>query len=425
MSKMQFIDIILSFIFTMLIILHVSWIILLLLPERKNPNGKSPGLSVVIPAYNEEKAIKDTVEGVLDSEYDGGLEVLVVNDGSKDDTGRIVSEIMGANSNVRILETPHVGKANAINEGARACKNEIIVVLDADSILREDALKLISAPFSDERVGGVAGLIRGGLRLNPLTWFQDFEYIQSSAWRHICNKIGATYIFPGFAAFRKRAFEHVGGFSDDTYSEDLDIGLRLKKAGYELRMSRATIYTMVPETFGGLIRQRLRWGRGTIQVLKKHRDMILNTRYGMVGMYGIPTQIYWYFHCFVYIPVFMYQVTEGYLRYFYLKDVIWSWDVFKFFLGWFSVYGVIDYAIKTFQGHYEITLVFILLCVMFTLYLAYNILLLIRFAKPTPRYLMVLAVFFPYALFALLLHTLPSLEQAIRPSQGNIWEKAV
>jgi cellulose synthase/poly-beta-1,6-N-acetylglucosamine synthase-like glycosyltransferase len=296
--------------------------------------------------------------------------------------------------------------------------------LDADSVIDKKGLVEMAKQFSDGRMDAVSGIVRAEYNINPLTWFQDFEYIQSSAWRFICNKVNATYIFPGFAAFRKDAFLKAGGFSSDTYSEDFEIGLRLRKAGCKVGMSKAVMYTRVPETIRGLIKQRTRWGRGTVQVMRKHRDMILNWRYGVVGLYGIPTQIYWYIHGFVYIPILVYQVSEGYYKYFLANDVYFSIDVIKYFIGWFSVYGTIEYVYKTFQGYYEMTIVFVLLVIMFSLYLIYNLLVLYAFAHPKKRHFFVIFFFFPYSLFSLLMHITPSLTEIFKPTGSNIWEKS-
>lgn len=421
------IDIILSAVFSALIILHLSWISILLYPRKEEmpvQNTTQPSLSIIIPAHNEEETIERAVKSVLESEYDGRREVVVVNDGSSDKTEEIVKALASNDSRIRLFSTDHVGKSSAINVGVEKATGEIIITLDADSTVEKTALAKMASLFSDREIGAVSGIVRAEYNINPLTWFQDFEYIQSSAWRFICNKVNATYIFPGFAAFRKDVFLSVGGFASDTYSEDFEIGLRLRKAGVKVAMSTATMYTRVPETIRGLIKQRTRWGRGTVQVMRKHQDMILNWRYGVVGLYGMPTQIYWYIHGFVYIPILVYQVSEGYYKYFLSKEVYLSIDVLKYFIGWFSMYGTIEYTYKTLQGYYEDTVVFYLLVIMFSLYLIYNILVLYRFAQPKKRHFFVIFFFFPYSLFSLLLHITPSITEIFNPMKSNIWEKS-
>jgi len=419
-------DAILSLVFSALILLHLSWIGILLYPKKGKGNAEAtpPNVSIIVPAHNEEKTIEKSIKSVLYAAYPAEKEVIIVNDGSKDRTEEIVRGLSAKDARIKIYNTEHAGKSRAINLGVENASNEIIVTLDADSEIAAGGLVEIVKPFADEKVGAVSGIVRAEYDRNPITWFQDFEYIQSSAWRFICNKINATYIFPGFAAFRRDVFLKIGGFSSDTYSEDFEIGLRLRKAGCRLEMSGAIMYTKVPETIRGLAKQRTRWGRGTVQVMRKHRDMILNVKYGVVGLYGIPTQIYWYIHGFVYIPILAYQVSEGYYKYFLANNVYFSWDVVKFFFGWFSMYGTIEYTYKTFQGYYEMTTVFYLLVIMFSLYLIYNVLVLYKFAKPKKRHFFVIFFFFPYSLFSLILHIAPSITEIYKPTGSNIWEKS-
>ncbi len=418
------IDIILSLMFFALIVLHASWIVLFFYNKKETNAELFPNISVVIPAHNEEKHISDTIKGVVDAYYSGEREIIVVNDGSTDRTEEIVNRISEKNKDVRIYKTMHAGKANAINLGIRNAKNEIIIALDGDSEIDKKALVEIVKPFYMGGVGAVSGIIRAKDSRNPITWFQDFEYILSSGWRFLCNKINGTYIFPGFAAFRRGALLKIGGFNRDTFSEDFDVGLRLKKAGYDLVMSSAIIYTKVPETIGGLIKQRVRWGRGTIQVMKKHMDIILNRKYGSIGLYGIPTQIYWYVHGFVYIPIFMYQVFGGYFQNFVFYKNFFSFEVLKYFFSWFSMYGMIEVIYKTISGVYDTSLLFFLLISMFVLYLLYITLLLMKMAKPKPRHLFVMFFFFPYSMFALFLQVFPSLYEIYKPCSSNVWEKS-
>ena len=420
------IEVILHVIFLVVGILHASWIALFFYHKRYPAEGDYvlPKLSIIIPAHNEEASIEGTVRCVLNANYPREREVIVVNDGSVDRTEDLVKKISVEDSRVRIYNTRHAGKSNAINLGVKNAGNDVIIALDADSEMKEDALIEIVKPFSNEGVGAVSGIVRAIDSRNPITWFQDFEYILSSGWRFLCNKIKGTHIFPGFVAIKKDALLKIGGFSRDTFSEDFDIAIRLKKAGYDLAMSNATIYTRVPETLRGLIRQRLRWGRGTIQVLKKHQDIILNKRYGTVGLYVIPTQIYWYIHGFVYVPIVMYQVFGGYLQHFATYKNFFSFEVMKYFFSWFSVYGMVEYTYKTFMGVYDANLLFFLLLMMFILYILYDVLILLKFAEPRLRYLLVIFFFFPYSLFTLSLNVSSCLHEIYRPEKSNVWEKS-
>jgi len=147
------IDLILIVIFSVLIVLHGSWVFLLLYPERKRYDEISPDISIIMPAHNEEAIIESTIKSVLDAEYSGKREVIVVNDGSSDRTAEIVKGLAERDSRIVLYNTNHLGKAKAINRGVEKASNEIVVVLDADSRLDSEALVKIVNPFSDERVG--------------------------------------------------------------------------------------------------------------------------------------------------------------------------------------------------------------------------------------------------------------------------------
>jgi len=412
-----------------LMVLNGSWIILLILPKKKDTGeDKPPNVSVVIPAHNEEKYIRNTVESALNNRYSGEKEVIVVDDGSTDKTSEIVEALCRKNPNARLLKTDHLGKSRALNQGIEKAENEILVLLDADSMMDENALRDIVKPFRDERVGAVSGIIRAADNINPLTWFQDFEYILSSCWRYACNKLDATYILPGFSAYRRSAIKKVECFSQDTLCEDFDIGLKLKKAGYRLDMSPAKMYTEVPKTIKGLIKQRIRWSKGTIQVIRKHLDAPFNMKYGAIGLYGIPTQLYWYIHgCFC-LPITAYQILDGYNQYFIAYGDYISEGAFMYFFSWMSAYGMFNYITKTFTGEYAMTMVFIFSFASFMIGTAYNLAAILKISKLSWKHLTVIFFFFPYSVSMLLVHITAGIHEAIliRPQASvNIWEKSI
>jgi cellulose synthase/poly-beta-1,6-N-acetylglucosamine synthase-like glycosyltransferase len=411
-----------------MIVLNLSWILLYLLPVRKNRDlDFFPNISVILPAHNEGDSISDSIKNAFASDYPGGREIIVVNDGSQDKTGEIARDVAATNSQIKVIDIPHSGKAQAINVGASHASGEVVVVLDADSNLEKSALIEIIKPFSDERMGAVSGIIRAEMNLNPLTWFQDIEYMMSSTWRAVCNKINGTYLMPGFTAFRKKTLMNIGGFERDTLCEDFDIGVRIKKAGYKMTMSNATMYTHVPQTIPALVRQRLRWSRGTLQVVKKHSDVPFNFKYGAMGLYGIPTQMYWFLHGLISLPLTAYQLGFGYLTYFVQYHDYFSMNVAAYFFNWFSFYGMVDYSIKSFTGVYPMNLVFIFCFASFTLGTLYTFLAIFRHSTLDIRHLLAVFFFFPYSFFALAVFMTPLLYELNPLTWGkagrNIWTK--
>ena len=422
------IDEILNVTFVISIFTFAFWNILAIWPERKKVFGELPTLTVIMPAHNEGSCIVSTVESVLAADYPKPVEVIVVDDGSTDDTSDKVIEIVKRNRHVKLFNTNHLGKARAVNYGVKNCSTEIVVMLDADSVLDKNGLVRLAEPFIDSKVGAVSGIIRVVLNNNPLVWYQDFEYVLSSMWRYIFDKMGCTYILPGFCAFRRRALEDACGFAFDTLSEDFDIGLKLRKAGWHILMTKSVMHTNVPQTVKGVALQRMRWGRGTFQVIRKHWDMVLNPKHGLIGLYGLPNQIYFFVQGFFIVPITLYQIFNGYYIYFVSKGNILDLSVIKFFVGWSSIFGALELIYNNLTGVWEMSPTFPFFMVSFLLTYFYHIYACVKMDGLKPKLILVLCFFFPYYLFTLLFFIYPmflELNPFTKASKTNvnIWEK--
>jgi poly-beta-1,6 N-acetyl-D-glucosamine synthase len=259
------------------------------------PSGEQLPVSVVLAAFNEEAVIRRTVEMILRSEYPI-CEVLVVDDGSRDATSVIVAQLARADPRVRLLRQPNAGKAMALNRGIAAAKGEVIVTLDADTVLGASTVGNLVRHFAvDERLGAVAGVIRvGNRRRNLMTRWQALEYLtQIGVERSAQDLLGAIAIVPGAcAAWRKRAILSVGGYSNDTLAEDCDLTLSLHRAGWRITQDdEAIAFTEAPENVDGLLAQRTRWTYGTLQAIYKHRDMLFRRRFGWLGFLVLPNYL--------------------------------------------------------------------------------------------------------------------------------------
>jgi len=425
---MSFLELVLAALFISMIVIYSVWIVLFFRPRKRQwPASKNPPVSVVVPAYNEGPYIQDTLKYILAAEYAGEKEIIVVDDGSTDDTRKKVEALAAVNPNIKILSANHEGKAAAINLATQKASGEVIVAIDADSRLAADALAKIVEPFADERVGGVSGIIRAVSNNRVIVWFQDFEYVLSSVWRRIMDNANSTYILPGFAAFRRAALLKVGGLLSDTQAEDFEVGVRLRKAGHTLAMTEATIYTQVPQTLTALTRQRMRWGRGTIQVIRKHRDVPFNPAYGGMGLIGIPTQLYWIIHGLVNIPLTFYQIARGYILYFATQGDLLSIEVAKYLFSWLSAYGILEYSYKTFTGQWAMSTIFPLIVATFTLNMIYNMLALQKMHAFTLKNFFVILFFFPYSLYVLSMYILPLFREILvsrkKDENVNVWTK--
>jgi cellulose synthase/poly-beta-1,6-N-acetylglucosamine synthase-like glycosyltransferase len=250
-----------------------------------------PPVSVIIAAFNEEKVIERTVRSVLENGYDD-LELVVVDDGSKDRTLSVLHEQFGRDDRVVILTQPNAGKSAALNRGIAQARNNILIALDADTIFRRGTIGKLVRHFSDPRVGAVSGNARVGNRHTLITRFQAVEYIMGfNLDRRALDLLNAITVVPGAAgAWRKDLIVRLGGFGHDTLAEDTDLTLSIRRLGYEIRYDEeAVAWTEAPETTSGLAKQRFRWAFGTLQAVWKHRDATFNPAYGFLGMMALPS----------------------------------------------------------------------------------------------------------------------------------------
>jgi cellulose synthase/poly-beta-1,6-N-acetylglucosamine synthase-like glycosyltransferase/spore germination protein YaaH/peptidoglycan/xylan/chitin deacetylase (PgdA/CDA1 family) len=259
--------------------------------RRRFDDGFHPPVSVIIAAFNEEKVIERTVRSVLENGY-GDIEVVVVDDGSKDRTLAVLHELFDGDARVMILSQANAGKSAALNRGIAQARNNILVALDADTIFREGTIGKLVRHFSDERVGAVSGNARVGNKHTLITRFQSVEYIMGfNLDRRALDFLNAITVVPGAAgAWRKDLIVRLGGFGHDTLAEDTDLTLSIRRLGFEIRYDEEAIaWTEAPETTSGLAKQRFRWAFGTLQAVWKHRDATFNPAYGFLGMLALPS----------------------------------------------------------------------------------------------------------------------------------------
>lgn len=256
---------------------------------RSLPKTMYPPISIIVPAYNEEKVLGATIEALLEADYPAPKEIIVVDDGSTDKTWEVAKRYEP--KGVKVFRKPNGGKHSAINFGLLFAKNPIIVTIDADTIIGRNALKELVKPFSDPEVVGVAGNVLVLNKVNFLTKCQALEYVLSiNIVRRALDLFGTVPVVPGvLGAFRKSIIESVGAYDSGILTEDFDITIKSLKAGKIVQAaSKALAFTEAPETLKDLYRQRLRWYRGNIQTILKHRDIFSTKRYGMLQSLTYP-----------------------------------------------------------------------------------------------------------------------------------------
>lgn len=355
-----------------------------------NPNA--PGFSILAPAYNEGKTIVENVRSLL-SMYYPNLEIIIINDGSKDDSmARLidayelekVSFTVQGNLETRpirgvyrsknaafrrliIVDKENGGKADALNVGINVSSKEYIVCIDVDCILEQDAILKLAKPFleqTDSRVIACGGVIRlannckvvngkiveVNLPKTLLGRSQALEYIRAfilgrMAWSRAS---GLILISGAFGAFDRDIVLKCGGYDKNTVGEDMELVVRMRRYMVEQHEPHSVIsipdplcWTEVPESRKILVRQRNRWMRGTMETLWKHRKLFFNPKYGRLGMISYP---YWFFF------EFMGPLVEfsGYVVFFVLLFLgMINWPFFLVLLALMLASGVLysTYAI--------------------------------------------------------------------------------
>jgi cellulose synthase/poly-beta-1,6-N-acetylglucosamine synthase-like glycosyltransferase/peptidoglycan/xylan/chitin deacetylase (PgdA/CDA1 family)/spore germination protein YaaH len=253
--------------------------------------GYAPVVSVVVPAFNEARVIGATVQSLLAQQYDGEVEIVVVDDGSPDDTAEVARAAFGGHPRVSIYRKSNGGKASALNYGIARARGEIVVGLDADTVFLPGTLAALVAPLADPRVAAVAGNAKVGNRVNLVTRWQALEYVTSQNLdRRALSLINAITVVPGaVGAWRKSVVESLGGFSHDTLAEDQDLTIAVRRAGHVIAYADdALALTEAPDTLRALARQRFRWSFGTLQCMWKHRDALFDRRTGSLGLVAMP-----------------------------------------------------------------------------------------------------------------------------------------
>jgi cellulose synthase/poly-beta-1,6-N-acetylglucosamine synthase-like glycosyltransferase/peptidoglycan/xylan/chitin deacetylase (PgdA/CDA1 family)/spore germination protein YaaH len=250
----------------------------------------APFVSVIVPAYNEELVIENTINSLLASHYQN-YEIIVVDDGSLDRTGEIVREKFAGNERVRLLSASAGGKSAALNVALRYAKGEIVIALDADTLFAPQTIGALAHRFYDPKIGAVAGNAKVGNRINIVTRWQALEYITSQNMdRRAFASLNCITVVPGaVGAWRRDLIEQAGGFQSDTLAEDQDLTLSIRRLGHSIGYEEDAIaWTEAPDGLRTLAKQRFRWAFGTLQCMRKHLDALFRPRYGALGFVALP-----------------------------------------------------------------------------------------------------------------------------------------
>jgi cellulose synthase/poly-beta-1,6-N-acetylglucosamine synthase-like glycosyltransferase len=315
---------------------------------RKHPVNLSsdymPKVTVLVPGYNEELNAVRTVENLLKSDY-SNIEILFIDDGSKDNTYNKVAKAFENNPKVKVMTKPNGGKASALNFGIERADCDILVCIDADTVLLPDAISKMIPYFTDEDVAAVAGNVRVGNTLNMLTNWQKIEYTTSQNFDRVAfDVVNAILVVPGaIGAFRKSSIDEIGGFTTDTLAEDCDLTVRLLRAGYKIHTCNdAVSMTEAPESMKMFMKQRFRWTFGMMQCLWKHRDLIFNTRLPNMGWILLPNLLIFGFILPLFSPIVDIMFLDGLVS-----------EHGEIYLAFYFMYFVIDLFLAMLAYRYD------------------------------------------------------------------------
>jgi peptidoglycan-N-acetylglucosamine deacetylase len=257
--------------------------------EPAEGDAATPPVTVLIPAYNEEGTILRCLDSVFASDYPD-LRVIVVDDGSTDHTYEAIAVIAGMEPRLRLVREANMGKWKALDTAYRLIETEVVVAIDADSMIAPDAIAKMARHFADPSIGAVAGRVQVGNRRNLLTRLQSLEYLTAqNIDRRALEFLGAILVVPGaIGAWRTSAVEAAGLYSADTVTEDADLTISVNRAGYRVIFEeQAFAVTEAPETVEGFLRQRLRWSFGMLQTAVKHIVGAIRQR-KIIGFVALP-----------------------------------------------------------------------------------------------------------------------------------------
>lgn len=316
---MEFVTIIyLAFMFVALYMF--SFFIILTFRHRKElflypaPN-KNFLITVLIPAYNEADSIETTINHVLQSDYPKEkLEVIVINDGSSDNTSNIVKQLLKKYSNLKLIDKQNSGKADSLNLGIQKAKGELIAVVDSDSFPAPESLKKLTGFFDNPKMSAVTSFVTvRNKNDNFFAKIQSLEYVILGWSRKLLDFVDSVYVTNGpLSLYRKSFVIEVGGFDKNTVTEDIDITWNLMNHNYKTGMCLdADVSTIAPSKFKPWFKQRTRWGLGGLQAIQKYKKMFFKR--GMFGAFVLP---------FVSFSIILSLATFVFSTYLILKTIL-------------------------------------------------------------------------------------------------------
>ena len=328
-------SIVFAVLFLFLVFVFVTVIISIFKKEKYK--DYKPKVSVVIPCYNEEENIKDCLDAVYGLDYpEEKIEIIVVDDGSRDSTLKIISNYKKEHKNLIILKAKHKGKSASLNLGVKKAKYELILTVDADTIIYKNSLKMLVKPFSNKEVGATNGSCIAKNTNSLLGAFQGIEYHYNNLMRRSFSAVfkNVIWFFGAFACYRKEVLKNIRYFKKDTLTEDMDTAMEIYSHGYRtVNVYNALCLTLVPSGLKALFNQRARWWAGAWQTLGKNKTLF-SFKSNPSILFLFVNQYWWSFFSVVSLPLIVYQI-----HYWLPVSSSSILEFFMYFFRWFSILG--------------------------------------------------------------------------------------
>jgi len=294
-------------------------------PQKKKVKRLTtfPLVSVIIPAFNEEKTIKATMKSILGLDYPKDkLELIVINDDSTDNTHKIAQSVIHSNKDfdIKLIDQENAGKGASMNVALSMCKGEYFVCLDADSFVEKDALRKILPHFTSPDIAAVLPLLKVRDPKGILQKMQWYEYLINMFYKELMSRLDTVHVAPGpFSVYKKKILQKIGGFdANHNLTEDLEIALRLQSQNYRIiQLLDTEVKTIAPDNLKELYKQRNRWYKGSIINAIRYKRMIFNKKFGDFGLIQMPTIIASGVIALILITSLVYYSTKPYVIYLY------------------------------------------------------------------------------------------------------------
>lgn len=324
------------------------------LARRRDSSTHREPVSILVPAYNEAANIEATVRSVFAAMHPGD-ELIVIDDGSKDNTAEIVrSLIKPENPSLVLLQKENGGtKSGALTYGLKYASHDIVVCIDGDTVVASTSFGRLVRHFEDPKVGAVAGKIYPASTASTLAALQYLEYIQG---QNLDKEVMAMWngvgVVPGaIGAWRKSVIESLGGFSHETVVEDQDLTLALLASGYRIAYEpRAIAYTETPPSVRAFFRQRSRWIYGTLQCVWKYRAHLFSLKRPSLGFLILPNVILFNLLLPMMVPIIDAGLIAGLLGF----EEMWRMLVFFLFFMLFDLWYSIEAMAFESQPKYQL-----------------------------------------------------------------------